>query len=463
MEVLLLGTGSADGWPNPFCSCRSCVTALAAGDVRGQTAALVDGRLLIDCGPEAPRAALRQGRSLAGVRHLLLTHSHPDHVGPAALLFRAWAHRSEPLDVVGPATALAMCRDWVGPDDPVRFRSVAAGDRLDLGGYRVVVLAAAHGDEHSGPGLLYDVTGPDEARLLYATDTAGLPPATLEAVAGRDYHGVLLEECFGDRLDHGTDHLDLATFPVALQRLRTAGAVGAGTDVVAVHLSHHNPPVPELAERLAACGARLVPDGSVLTLGGEEVGRGGRGAGHRVLVLGGARSGKSAHAEARLAGRADVTYVATGGARPDDAEWVARVAAHQARRPAGWRTVETVDVVPLLRAAPAGAALLVDCVGLWLTAVLDDAADDLADGATDFRVGPHLDELVEAVRATAADVVLVSNEVGAGVVPATAVGRVFRDELGRLNARLAEVADQVVLVVAGLPLPLKPAVAGAAR
>ena len=126
MEVVLLGTAGAGGRPNAFCTCTLCTAALAAGDVRAQTSALVDGRLLLDCGPEVPLAAMRLGRSLAGVRHLLVTHSHPDHAGPMALLSRAWANRPEPLDLVGPAEALAVFADWVGPDDPVRPRAVRA-------------------------------------------------------------------------------------------------------------------------------------------------------------------------------------------------------------------------------------------------------------------------------------------------------------------------------------------------
>ncbi len=456
MEVLLLGTGSADGWPNPFCTCATCATALADGEVRGQTAALVDGRVLLDCGPEAPRAALRHGRSLAGVRALLLTHSHPDHVGPAALLFRSWVGGTEPLDVVGPAPAVDACRDWVGPNDPVAFHPVRAGDRLDLdGGYAVHVLAAAHGDAHSGPGVLYDVTGPDGGRLLYATDTAPLPAATVEAVTGRRYHVVLLEETFGDHLDHGTDHLDLATFPQVTTALRACGAVDEATQVVGVHLSHHNPPTPELAGRLAASGATVVPDGTVLTAPpGPPRGR-------RVLVLGGARSGKSAHAEARLADRADVTYVATGGTRPDDAEWADRVEEHRRRRPATWRTVETTDLAALVRDADPGAALLVDCLSLWVASVLDDgvwtAGSAAQQRAADAAAAARVDELVAAWQTTAALVVVVSNEVGSGVVPATRSGRRYRDELGRLNARLAALADEVVLVVAGVPVPVKPA------
>jgi len=468
MEVLLLGTGSADGWPNPFCTCPTCAQALAAGEVRGQTAALVDGALLLDCGPEVPRAALLAGRSLADVRVLLFTHGHPDHVGPAALLFRAWAGRREPLDVVGPAGALDQCRDWCGPDDPVRFVPVQGGDDLALADYRVRVLAAAHGDPHSGDAVLYDLTGPDGGRLLYATDTATLPDPTLDAVAGRAFDLVLLEETFGTTTDHGTDHLDLATFPLVLAELRRRGAVVDATDVVAVHLSHHNPPAGELAGRLAGWGARVVPDGTVLLApNGAATDGARRPATRRTLVLGGARSGKSAYAEQRLAARPQVTLVATARPQPDDPEWAARVAAHRVRRPAGWRTLETDDLVPLLRDARPGEPLLVDCLALWLAQVLDDAGTWTAASAAEAdaaraKADAAADELVAAWRACAGEVLLVSNEVGSGLVPASESGRRYRDDLGWLNARLAAVAEEVVLVVAGVPVLVKAPEAGAA-
>ena len=452
MDVLLLGTGAAAGWPNPFCSCRSCAWALEHGQVRGQTAALVDGRLLLDCGPEAPRAAARAGVSLGSVRHLLVTHGHFDHAGPMAL---SWAGRTEPIDLVGPARALAVFGDWTCPGDPVRPVPVLTGDELDLDGYRVRVLAAAHGDDVVGPGVLYDVTGPDAGRLLYATDTGPLPAGTLDAVTGRQYDLVLLEESYGDAAPplaaERADHLDLAGFAATVAQLRARGAITPATDVVAVHLGHENPPSPELDHRLAAAGARAVPDGTRLRAGGPL--RPGR----RTLVLGGARSGKSVHAESLLADQDRVTCVATGGDRPDDIEWAARVAAHRLRRPAHWRTVETTDVVPLLEAAGPADALLVDCLALWLTAVLDEAgAWEGGDGAgADTRVGDRCDALVSAWASTWATVVAVSNEVGSGVVPATASGRRFRDELGRLNTRLAADADEVTLVVAGLPVAVR--------
>lgn len=433
MEVLLLGTGSADGWPNPFCGCASCAASREAGEVRGQTAVLVDGRLLLDCGPEAPRAAERFGRSLRDVRSILLTHDHPDHVGPAALLWRRWAGSAQPLELIGPPSALAACRDWIGPDDPVELRPIRAGDRLQTGGYDVRALPAAHERDT----VLYDVSA-GSARILYATDTGPLPSEAVAAISDAAYDVVLLEETFGDWTDHGTAHLDLTTFPMALGELRRCGAVTATTDVIAIHLGHRNPPTAELSRRLSSWGARVVPDGSVLQTSAvrppEAVPK-------RVLLLGGARSGKSVEAERRFAAETGVTYVATSIVDPTDEEWVARVRMHRARRPATWTTIESTDLAPLLRAA--SGPLLVDCLTLWLGAVLDEP--DLQD---------RIDELVDAWRATAATVIAVSNEVGAGVVPASESGRRFRDELGRLNARIAAESDEVSLLVAGRVLRL---------
>ncbi len=174
----------------------------------------------------------------------------------------------------------------------------------------------------------------------------------------------------------------------------------------------------------------------------------------RTLVLGGTRSGKSAHAEGLLPAEQPVRYLATARRRPGDAEWEARLAAHRARRPAAWTTVEEPDVPALVRAG--GGPLLVDDLATWLTHVLDDAGawDAPAD------VSPQFDALVGAVAAAPGPVVLVSAEVGMGVVPATRAGRLFRDELGALNAALAAVCDEVVLLVAGLSLRLKGAGAG---
>jgi adenosylcobinamide kinase/adenosylcobinamide-phosphate guanylyltransferase len=450
MEILLLGTGSADGWPNPFCRCASCRWA-AAEEIRGQTAALVDDTVLLDCGPETPRAAVRCGRSLADVGYILFTHGHFDHVGPAALLMRHWSGHSRPLQVLGPPSALRHCRDWVGPDDPVRFRTVGPGDEVDLSGdYRVRVLPAAHGAELGGEAVLYDLATPG-SRILWATDTGPLPADTHAAVAGARYGAVFLEETFGPHTEHGTEHHDLPAFAATLARLRQSGAVVEGTDVVAVHLSHHNPPGRDLAGTLARWGARPGRDGEIVRAGPP----------HpvpacpvRTLVLGGARSGKSAYAESTLAAEPEVIYLATGGAGDDDPDWTERVRRHRARRPESWRTVETTDVAAQLRIADA--PVLLDCLGTWLTARID--GHRAWDGRGLDAVHTDIDELVAAWRDCPVPVVAVSNEVGSGVVPATASGRLFRDLLGVANARIAGESENVVLLVAGVPVPLHTAV-----
>lgn len=265
MDVVLLGSGAADGWPNPFCTCGSCRDAADRGTVRGQTSALVDGTLLLDCGSGVPAQAVRLGHSLAAVRHVLVTHAHVDHLGPQALLFRSWTSAG-PLDVVGPAAALDECRPWIGPDDPVRLVPVAAGDEVVLGEHRVRVLPAAHRVMPDGDAVLYDVTAPDGARLLWACDTGPWPDDGYAAVAGARFDAVLLEQTHGRRTDLGDGHLHLGTFGDVLARLRDVGAVDDRTLVRAVHLGHHNPPEPELAAALALLGAAPGRDGERLAV-----------------------------------------------------------------------------------------------------------------------------------------------------------------------------------------------------
>lgn len=172
---------------------------------------------------------------------------------------------------------------------------------------------------------------------------------------------------------------------------------------------------------------------------------------HRTLVLGGTRSGKSGHAEGLFPADVPVRYAATARRIPGDDEWDARIAAHRMRRPPAWVTVEEPDLVAeLARPGP----LLVDDLATWLTGVLDDASAWTAP-QTPSSVDEMADALVAAVRDAAARVVLVSAEVGLGVVPESRSGRVFRDGLGSLNAALAAVCDEVLLVVAGLPLRLR--------
>jgi adenosyl cobinamide kinase/adenosyl cobinamide phosphate guanylyltransferase/NaMN:DMB phosphoribosyltransferase len=171
-----------------------------------------------------------------------------------------------------------------------------------------------------------------------------------------------------------------------------------------------------------------------------------------VLVLGGIRSGKSAFAEALVAGAASVRYVATAVGGEDDPEWRERIETHQRRRPQSWTTEETgadpARLATLLTDAKPDDTLLVDDLGGWVAALLDPAQQPNDDLAT-------VTALAEAVRSCAARVVLVSPEVGLSLVPATPVGRAFADALGTANQALAGACDRVAFVVAGRPTWLK--------
>lgn len=179
----------------------------------------------------------------------------------------------------------------------------------------------------------------------------------------------------------------------------------------------------------------------------------------RVLVLGGARSGKSAFAEhrARSAGK-QVIYIAT--ARAGDAEMRARIAHHRHGRPSQWTTVEEpVALGAALRqwCAPER-VVLVDCLTLWLSNLMFDG-DAQYPEVGDLHLPPRFEDeraaFLDALAHARGEVVLVSNELGMGIVPHGAISRRFADEAGRLNQLVAQCCEQAVLLVAGLPLTLK--------
>lgn len=176
----------------------------------------------------------------------------------------------------------------------------------------------------------------------------------------------------------------------------------------------------------------------------------GPGAVRRVLVTGGVRSGKSRHAESLL-GEGPATYVAPGPVT-DDTDWAARIAAHRARRPANWSTRESHDLVAALGTR---GPVLVDCLGTWLTGVLDAQGLWESPGTEiTAQVEALVDDVVGALVGRSDPVVLVTNEVGLGVVPEHRSGRLFRDLLGLVNQRVAAACDEVHLVIAGRVLRL---------
>jgi adenosylcobinamide kinase / adenosylcobinamide-phosphate guanylyltransferase len=312
------------------------------------------------------------------------------------------------LDLSGPAAT--------GPADD----SLAAGEP-GAGGYTVRELPGG-----------WDVTGPDGERLLCAAGPGAVPEPPREA-APYDYAV-----------------LDLIGNPVQLGLLRRQGLVTALTGVALACADHRAGSDRDVEERCGLWGARATRDGERVTAGRSEEKRG------RVLVVGGARSGKSARAELRVAAEPDVCYVATGPGAAGDAEWEARVAAHRARRPAWWRTVETTDLAGVLTgAAGTGAAsVLIDGIGTWLAAVMDESGIwDGKPGAQE-RLADQTTGLVQAWRATCYHVIAVSDETGLGLVPETPGSRLFRDELGRLNQALAAESEITEFVLAGRILRL---------
>jgi adenosylcobinamide kinase/adenosylcobinamide-phosphate guanylyltransferase len=166
-----------------------------------------------------------------------------------------------------------------------------------------------------------------------------------------------------------------------------------------------------------------------------------------TFVMGGARSGKSRYAEQLARGVKRKTYIAT--ASPFDEEMRSRIRLHEDRRGEGWVTIETeLDVAGALeKAARPNAFVLVDCLTLWLNNLVHHRVD----------VHSEVDRLCDCLERRKGHIVLVANEVGMGIVPGNALARQFRDEAGRLNQRIAEIADDVVMIVAGLPLFLKKA------
>jgi len=293
----------------------------------------------------------------------------------------------------------------------------------------------------------WDITGGDGRRLLVAAAPGEVP----NPPAGTAPYDLVA--------------LDLLTRPAQLGLLRARGFVRQHTQVVALYTDHRISSEEEMERRCRLWGATAGQDHQLITslaplppTSRIQLPRP-----HRTLLMGGARSGKSTEAELRLSGEPSVTYLAAGpwaneswageGGQPDS-EWAARVAAHRAARPGWWRTEESLDVAGALRRETG--ALLIDGIGTWLAAIMDEAGAWATESAvaTD-EAGPlstvrrRTDDFIDAWRQTRALVVAVTDQVGSGLVPPYPAGRIFRDQLGWLNQRLASDSDVCMLVVAG--------------
>lgn len=385
---MLLGSAERT-WPVPGCRCVVCTAA---------------------AGPD-PLGSVPSGLRFAD--HLILDGPEPD---PGA-------------DRTQPPAPLRVVTAGPGPLPP-------PGSRWTAGPLRVALLPGA-----DPPGVVAVVAGPGQV-LLWAA-RSGLPDVTVDALSGAELTTVVLS------LLDPRGRPDPLALAHRLARLRRARALAPGCRVVAAGLSHGVAPLPRLRAELARWDVELRPDGAALPGGPRSAPPGTLGLPLRTLVLGGTASGKSEVAETLLAAEPEVGYVATGPAPdPDDPEWSARVTAHRARRPAWWQTLETADLAEML--GQPGPPLLVDSLGGWLTAALDrcGAWDDAPRWRQ--RYEQEVTRVAAAWRQAARPVVGVAEQVGSGVIPATASGRLFQDELGALTRRLATGSERVLLVTSGM-------------
>jgi adenosylcobinamide kinase / adenosylcobinamide-phosphate guanylyltransferase len=407
MDLLLTGTGPATGFPVPGCPCAACASSSGSGSGSGAL-------------PSRRPAELRLS-------------------GGAGLVYR--------VDIDGTVH---------GSDGSARRPQ--PGELVGLPG----VSFEALGVGASGLGLL--IHPDDHAPVLWAPQCGRLDPAILDGVAGTELGFAILGPApETEPAQPQPDPPALIDCALTLAQLRLAGSVTAGTSCLLIGAGHRQGDQDRLTACLAHWGAFAPLDGT--RIDGTRLGSryrsgdqprnlnhdGGFGIGGRTLVLGGAASGKSGLAEHLLAAEPEVLYTATGPivdlrSRPD-AEWADRVSRHRERRPAWWHTEETHEVAALL--AKADRPVLLDSIGTWLTGVLDRCGAWQEHEGWRRRLAAETDALVHAWRAHRSPLVAVSDEVGWGVVPATAAGRLFRDELGRLNRRLADESERVLVVVAG--------------
>lgn len=412
---------------------------------------MIDERILIDPGPDVAQQAARFGIDLRPVTHWLITHGHDDHVEPLLLLMRDWVLPDAPLTIWGPPMALEALTHWLRPGGSVTLIACSPGSahalaidgvEYSITAHRADHYAAGHGDALAREALLWSVESAGHS-FLYATDTGPRP-----SIEGGPFDCVAVDCTFGPKTDHGTGHLDFDSLPPLLRTWRTGNVLSDHSRVIATHIGHHNPTIDELASTLHAWGVEVHDDGVVLDLDGSEV--------ERTLVTGGMRSGKSHFAEMRARRYPEVIYLATSRVA-GDAEWDERIERHRARRPSTWTTLETTDIESVLLEARAGQCVLIDCLSLWLTHLLDDLdAWNRLDEREKLihEAQSAIEGLRSALRQTRASVICVTNEIGMTTVPVDAGTRLFTDLLGIANAQVAECFDSVYLTVAGRAVEL---------
>lgn len=252
MRLFFLGTAAAEGYPGIFCNCANCQQARLLGgkNLRFRSALLVNDDLLIDFGPDLLASALRFNLSLWGVTTGLVTHAHSDHFFPGHFGMRgdAFTGKLPPpnLRLFGPQDVAEMLEATFSDLDELHLEShtVHAFDTWKSGRYTITAYHAFHAVERL-EALFYSVEDGRHA-FLYATDTGPFPEDTRQALSGRSFDVIILEETLGS--GQYNQHLGFDTFIEQLAWMRTAGMLRPGGRVIAHHLSHTNNPSHEQLE-----------------------------------------------------------------------------------------------------------------------------------------------------------------------------------------------------------------------
>lgn len=293
MDIMVLGSGAGEGYPDPFCSCKNCSYARAHGgrNLRDNSAILIDGRLMVDMTESALRNAVRYGVSLEPVRTLLVTHPHTDHFTPNQLWKRLYPEEFDAYDEAGLAAkkgapcvrplpqmdiygtafvgeAISQAADLSGPHSLYRFafHQIKDGDSFTADGYVVTALSARHGPEGYGVNYIIERDG---VRLLYASDTGGYDEETWALVLGKRYDGVMVEATCGEMpLPEMAGHMNLNKAEAFIQRLRGHGCLAKGAAVYFTHLSPHwTPPHDLLVPAMGKKGIGVAYDGQTIRIG----------------------------------------------------------------------------------------------------------------------------------------------------------------------------------------------------
>jgi phosphoribosyl 1,2-cyclic phosphate phosphodiesterase len=271
MEMILLGTAAAEGWPAPFCRCAACEAARRRGGVnlRTRSGALVDDELKIDFGPDTVTQMQRVGRSLAAVRTILFTHQHTDHLAASELEWIGRPFSNTPpqmVELFANAPAIAIIEKALAPHPDslgrLRLRTIAAGDHFTTaGGDEIWALPAAHCEQAT----VLRIRRGGKA-IFYGHDSGLYPPATLNLLGDGVKLDIALLDCTsGGRTTENTHHMDAGGVVRMVEELRRRGAITDRTRVIATHFSHNGGLLhEELIRRFLPHGVEVAFDGMVI-------------------------------------------------------------------------------------------------------------------------------------------------------------------------------------------------------